>query len=257
MKARKKTALILTGIYVLVEWVIKPLWNINVERAAEAGEIDKALLGTVPILTWLLDILPRSFPAGFVIGALLFAYWDSIRDFISRRLGRQAPEAPHETVFPEAKGEPEIIAWVAAVDFDLVRSDHATITIKCVNLGDVPFRLGPIRGCLRLTYQVGQVGPRNVVLPTPTILRDPSAENPIDRGYVASFVLSQPLPNTVIGEIPEMFGRRPFPSLDFEGLRVTLCGDGVENEILEIRRTAQLSTGRDQIRVVEASKAAA
>jgi hypothetical protein len=77
---RKPTALVLAGLYFAWELVGRPIWNLNVERVAEEGQFDTTLVEGAPVLEWAaraLDYLPHSFPAGFVAGAIIFAYWDT------------------------------------------------------------------------------------------------------------------------------------------------------------------------------------
>lgn len=110
MPKRKWTAVILAGSYILLEWVFRPIWNLNVERIAEHGKFDTTLVEGVPVLEWIgrfLAFLPQSFLAGFVTGAVVFAFWDTWWGWLSRSKKEPAiPADPAPTPTPAATPEP-------------------------------------------------------------------------------------------------------------------------------------------------------
>ena len=77
---RKPAAIALACGFIAWQLIGQPIWNLNIERIAEKGEFDKALVDSsvVSWLTWFWSYLPGSFGLGFAAGALIFAYWDSI-----------------------------------------------------------------------------------------------------------------------------------------------------------------------------------
>ncbi|MGK2908548.1 MAG: hypothetical protein ACSLE1_01890 [Sphingobium sp.] len=153
---KKPIAWILAGFYFLWGFVGQPLWNVNLERLAEKNGADTTLIGFAP-LTWLQDFvsyLPSSFAAGFVTGALIFAYWDNVISLV-----RRTPQQE-----PEPKRLPDFRAWIGNMWPDFSYENRSIeLYMNIINVGDAPFKLKKPQGEVVLRCAQGRhrlTGPR-------------------------------------------------------------------------------------------------
>lgn len=102
VRSKPLIVIVLAILFVLWELIGQPLWNLNVERVAEHQEIDEVLRDALPTLSegtmsdsaveWI-DYLTGPFFTGFVLGALIFGFWDwvdrkrrALFSFVKRQL---------------------------------------------------------------------------------------------------------------------------------------------------------------------------
>lgn len=251
---KKPTALILAGGYLLWDLLLKPIWNLNVERLAESRELDQTLSGgnLIAWADWLASYIPNSFGIGFVSAALLFAYWDIIQAAFRRHVLRQ--------VIPEAVNDAaaEITAWVGciAASFDLEKQGYATLRLSIISVGSTPFRIAEVRGYITLKYVTGSNRRTAVKLPPPSILNNPSQDGAFERGHTGQLWLAQAIPHDVAREMPDLFSWSPYPSYEFENLEIVLRAEDDPNTTkrLKLWHSMRLSAGEGKVRCDETMK---
>lgn len=245
MKAAKRpTAVLLAIAYAGWELVIKPIWTLNVERVATVRGLDVTGWKLQNISNWwshLTSYLPSSFGLGFVVGALLFAYWDTIVRVFRKHILRE----------PQLSG---VRVWVGNMSpfFDPNDRSNLTLVVSIVNLG-VPVRITGISGNIILKYQsYGRSARQEIKLDTPNIENATVHREELEFGYTAILSVRQPMPSILQKEVFDIFGRRPFPSMHFSELDIQLEADAeTRPQRLKLWDSMRMSAGEWEVRAVE------
>lgn len=245
MKAAKRpTAVLLALAYAGWELVLKPIWTLNVERVATVRGLDVTGWKLQSISNWwshLISYLPSSFGLGFVVGALLFAYWDAIVRVFRKNVLR----------VPQLSG---VRVWVGSMSpfFDPNDRSNLTLVVSIVNLG-VPVRITGISGNIILRYQsYGSNRRQEMELTTPSIDNPSAHSEELNFGYTAILSIKQPIPSPLQKEVFDMFGRQPFPSMRFSKLDIQLAADTeTKPQRLKLWDSMRMSAGEWQVRSVE------
>lgn len=231
---KKPAAWGIAGLWAFVEFVAKPIWNLNIERLAEQSQIDDTLAEFSP-LTWLQEAasyLPSSFTAGFVAGALIFAYWDNLRAFYLKASGKLPL--------------PDMRVWTGnMVPYFDKKKGEMELYIYLMNVGDVDFVRASVSGSVNLRTAEG-------ILELPAQERIEEFQGSMPRGYRAMLVVTF-IPSRKFWSIyPDMFiWSNPRTSLEFKSLKVTLhASDGREKEVA-LWDSMRLTTGDEEVRAVE------
>ncbi|WP_152522531.1 hypothetical protein [Sphingobium ummariense] len=139
---RKPTAWAAVVAYVVWTGVVQPVWNLNIEKAAEKGKLDTALIDGGKVMDWvhwLVSYVPSSFGLGFITGALIFAYWDNIGARISSlRTGIKLPKPRPASV------------WVGQTDLDaanMLNDNGFKVRIWLYNGGTEVLFFRGVSGC--------------------------------------------------------------------------------------------------------------
>lgn len=242
---RRPTALGIAGAYFLWEVVVQPIWNLNLERLAEQEKIDTTLARGGSLMDTLraaVEYIPSSFGLGFVIGALIFAYWDAIVPMFQRHVLRKERDL-------------DLRAWVGTIVPYLEDDSTITLRISIIGVGQVPFRIDRVEGHIWLKHDRGDGTRVRVRLPAPIIKDNPTADAPLCAGYFGELYLLQQLPREVAEIVPEVFGWRPYPSMEFEDLNIVLVSqDGRHSKPLKLWESARLSAGAGQVRADQTMK---
>lgn len=141
---RKPTAWLLLAGYVVWTGFIQPVWNLNVEHLAQKGQLDTAIDSwgrAMSVLAAIAGYIPSSFGLGFVVGALIFAYWDNIASKM-RLPWKKAPET-------EAPVKPTAGVWVGKVEpflNNVLDEGVIKIFVSFINSGIEPVTLRGLRG---------------------------------------------------------------------------------------------------------------
>lgn len=247
MKTSKRfTALLLAVLYAVWELVLKPIWTYNVERVAAQHDLDVTVWRAGPLgngWAYLISYIPSSFGLGFVVGGLIFAYWDIIaKRFHSR--------------FASRGDETRIKVWVGNMNphFPFDDGDVANIIISIVNIG-CPVKIGNISGNASISFDPGNGSRRSVELPTPALDSSDLQENSIGSGYTALIVVKQPIPRSFMEYMPATLMWKPYPSLTFEKLIIQLVAeDEPKPQRLKLWESMRLSAGDREVRAVETFK---
>lgn len=253
---RKPTAWILAGAYLAWDLLLKPIWTLNIERAAEQGDMDKALTsggrfmeavsGIGTYFNWLASYIPSSFGLGFVVGGLLFAYWDNLVAIFKRYALRQT--APIQ--------EPdEIKAWAGdiSVHFRESQPDKATLFIRALNWGKLPFSLKSIEGHIVFRHDDGNHTVVHTKLPTPTMAHDDS-DLVAEPGYIMILDITQPIPARIVELMPDVFRWKPRPYFELGELEITLEAPNGQTKRLKLCDSIRLTTGDWAVRSNQAEK---
>jgi len=246
---KRPVALVLAGLYAIWQVFIQPIWNLNIERLAEKEKIDTTLSNWDRLMDTLWAVgsyIPKSFPLGFVLGALIFAYWDVIialgRKYILRK-----PDAP-------AGEERPLRAWLGRMVPFFEEDDSITLMLWVINVGTVPFRFGVISGEIKFTYVAGDSKRRYVNL-SAMLKESGTTDGPLEPGYYGPLWLHVPIPKSIRRELPDTFGWTPYPSLSFENLDIQLVSeDGARSISLKLWNSMRLSAGEDVVRYDETMK---
>lgn len=231
---RKPTAWAVLGIYVVWTGIVQPIWNLNIERAAEKRKLDTALIdggAVMEWLRWLASYVPSSFGLGFALGALIFAYWDALIPYFRRYVrGQQLQSTDALTV-------PSVRAWVGtmSVHFDRARISKegcAQLYLTVINVGDTPFRIGAVKGCA--IFDCGGATRKKINLTTPTIQFDLTEKDPLAPRYYGALSLTQPLPPNIIDLMPDCLSWIPRCSIDFSNLYIELVGEDGSRDRLKL-----------------------
>ena len=243
---KKPTAVAVAVAYLAWEIVLQPIWNLNLERLAERQSIDTALAdggGIMDAFRAAAEYVPSSFGLGFVVGGLLFAYWDVVTaNFRAHGL---------------RKSEADLRAWVGNMvpHFDVEKKGYAEIYIYLIGVGTTPFRINGVKGNILLTHDNGKCQRVKTKLPTPSISNNPTDDRPLEAGHHCLLILSQPVPKAVTSLLPDIFGYNPYPHFDFDDLNITLTSlDGRASKRLKLWESMRLSSGDGQVRSVQAIK---
>ncbi|WP_066817982.1 hypothetical protein [Sphingomonas mali] len=246
---KRPVALVLAALYAVWQVFVQPVWNLNIERLAEKEKIDTTLSNWDRLMDTLWAIgayVPKSFPLGFVVGALIFAYWDAIIAAVRKYILRK-PDAPIE-------GGSPLRAWLGRMVPFFEEDDSILLMLWVINLGTVPFRFGVVSGDIKFTYVAGDSTRRYVKLSV--LLKEScTTGSPLEPGYYGPLWLHVPIPKGLRRELPDTFGWTPYPSLSFENLDIQLVSeDGLHSKSLELWDSMRLSAGENVIRYDETMK---
>lgn len=235
---RKPTATILFTAYVLWSGIIQPVWNLNIEKAAERQNLDTALIDGGAVMDWLrwfASYVPSSFGLGFVTGALIFAYWDNITGFVRRRGGVNL--------------KPDMRAWIGNMrpTFD-PENNKIELWISVINVGDATFTIKRVEGSVTVKTMDGEF-----ILTDPLI--DYNSEPEIHPNNYYTFSIHLSGPSTFWKLTPDMFiWRNPRTYMEFDGLSIFIASqDGTEKKI-ETWESMRLTTGEWEVCSVETQK---
>ncbi len=237
---KKRTAWWLAGAIFAWQFVGQPLWNLNVERVAESAEIDTTLARFSP-MTWLAEIaayLPNSFATGFAVGALIFAYWDTILAWSRRRFRKQ--------------GElPDMRVWVGTIVPYIERKERQlTLWFHMVGIGDVPVKIADISGRVVWRGNNGSDKEMKVELGAPQVIQN--IEGNFERGLHGALVISMVLPPTVWDLLPDMLmWTRPRSYLELNNLDIWLESERGTRKRLPIWSSIRLTAGDWEMRYVQ------
>ncbi|PWG03647.1 hypothetical protein [Sphingosinicella humi] len=232
---RKPTALLLAGAYGVWELFAKPIWNLNVERVAERGNIDDALLGAgrmSDVIASIASYLPSSFGLGFVAGAVIFAYWDNVAAWGRRLRGREA--------------RPDMRAWIGNMwpHFD-PENRNFELWISLINVGDVPLQLKRLEGTAKIVSMGGTFD-----------LTEPRFHQKLDafieRAHYATVAVRFDAPAKFWSCLPDMFiWNSPHTSLRLDEFAVVMqSADGTE-KIVKGWDSMRLTAGEWEVRSVQ------
>lgn len=245
---KKPVAIVIAAIYCLWTAVLQPIWNLNIERIAEAGRLDKALLGWRALpeqFASLVAYLPHSFGLGFVVGALIFAYWDQIATVARRYIVRRHPQE----ILAES---PSIRAWVGNMlaNFDPETPNVFQLAITLLNIGDVPFSVSRVTGQITWSHDDGNGRRVETLIPYATATEKDWAEV-VEPSYIKVLYLELPIPSNILRLLPDMFFWKKRPHLKFDGLDIFLSAEGSEEKRLKLWSSMRMTTGDWQVRCVE------
>ncbi|HEX7856244.1 MAG TPA: hypothetical protein VF489_09025 [Sphingobium sp.] len=245
---KKPVAIVITATYCLWTVVLQPIWNLNVEKIAEAGRLDKALLGWRSFpeqLSLLASYLPHSFGLGFVVGALIFAYWDQIARVVRLYVFRKDNQ---ETLADTSA----MRAWVGNMlaHFDRDKPHVFQLAISVINIGDVPFSVSHVAG--QMAWSHADEDDRRTETPVPYVTLVERDEAPIiDPGFTTIFYLEAPIPPNIVRSLPDMFFWHKRPYLKFDGLQIFLTAQCGQEMQLKLWDSMRMTTGEWQVRCVE------
>lgn len=246
---KRPVALVLAVLYVLWQVFIQPIWNLNIERLAEKEKIDTTLSNWDHLMDALWAIgayIPKSFPLGFVIGALIFAYWDAIVAGVRRHILRKPDIAPVD--------EQTIRAWVGRMTPFFEDDDSVSMMITVINVGSMPFRFGVVSGNIKFTFVAGDTKRRYINL-TPLVKESSTNERAMKPGEYGPLWLHIPIPKNIRRELPDTFDWKPYPSFSFENLDIQLISeDGTCSKSLQLWDSMRLSAGEAIVRYDETFK---
>lgn len=228
MQKRKQTAWWLVGSYVVWTLVIQPIWNLNIERAAEKGGVDGVVAEFAP-MTWVREIwsfLPSSFAAGFVAGALIFSYWENIVGFI-RGVGGKKPDR-------------DMRVWIGNMwpHFD---PEHRTIDlwITLVNVGTEPLKLVRPQGLIKITSAGG-----SYELSRPRFQQSPDEGVFYSRGVYSTIAVRFDVPSKIWSSLPDMFiWRNPRTIMHFEEFSIIMAAEDLTEKVVKGWDSLRLTTG--------------
>lgn len=222
---RKPTAIGLAVAYLLWEALVQPIWNLNLERVAEQNKIDGTLAGFAPV-TWLREIgayLPSSFAAGFVVGALIFAYWDNIVAKFRRYILRK-PDG--ETEDEEEEDQRLWIGNVEAYAPNIYGDGRFLIFVTLLNIGPRVVRLKRVQGAAiaRFKNREGVIKPMRL---QPLVIGDPQSHTEgIEPGYSFTFMLHQYVTRDTAEQIISNASKSRGFALDLREIRLVLELEG-------------------------------
>ncbi len=236
----KKRPVAIGALIALGAWelILQPLWNLNVERLAESQKMDRALSGGA-VMDWLYSIVsyvPSSFGVGFVTGALIFAYWDSLVPLILRRTPQSASK---------------LSAWVGSISPSFDRETHkVSLFFRIINHGKVPFKIASVEGKAAIKSMDGSGNPVSYELSEVRFEHNPTTDY-VEPGYLAGFSVALQAPSAFWRLTWDLFIWKPSPSLELSDLVVWIESEEGERSKLRLWESMRLSAGEDQIRSVE------
>lgn len=176
----------------------------------------------------LVSYVPSSFGLGFVVGGLLFAYWDAIADRFPILKRDKATPAPVPAL--------GLRAWCGDILFDtskIAGDGYATLWISFINCGDTTLSVGKVSGFIKVIYWDNSRLKRSLELATPLVsTMSPSGES-LDPLHFTDLVLHQ----TVRSDLEDIFrsGRSgKSPSLDLRNLTIELIGENGETKNMKL-----------------------
>lgn len=236
---RKPTALGVAAAFGVWELFLKPIWTLNVERLAEKERIDTALSGggrMMDALSMIASYVPSSFGLGFVVGALLFAYWDVISAFVKTRILRREVPA-------------DIRAWVGNIVPRFGNNGFVSLHVYLISVGETPFIIDRMEGHIKFTFDDGTGKRRTVELPTPVFNENPALREVLTQGFYCLLELVQPVPRDVERCFFDTFTWKPYPSFDFEDLNISLVSENrLTTKRLKLWDSLRLSAGETVVR---------
>lgn len=229
---RRTTAWTLAAVWILWDLVLKPILTLNVENVAQRNHMDTVLGSGGRIMTyvsWFASYVPSSFGLGFVVGALLFAYWDAIADRFPMLRRDKAIHVPTPAL--------GLRAWCGSILFDTAKigSDgHANLWVSFINCGDTPISIGKVSGFMKVIYWDSYRVKRTFDLPAPLISSLSQTEKVLEPLHFTDLVLHQ----TIKSDLEDIFRGGRFgeksPSIDLRNLIVEIIGDNGERKNLKL-----------------------
>lgn len=231
---KKPTAWGLVAALAAWELVVQPVWNLMVERFAEQNSLDRVLTESdaMTVIENLASYLPSSFAAGFVVGALIFAYWDNIVTYW--RIRRHG--------LPKLDDR----AWVANqwVNFD-PQQKNFDLWITLISIGDVPLRISRVEG-----NAVLKAGGLTHELSNGYFVREFS--DTFEKGTYVSLPIRFDLSPKVWRLLPDMFGwSNPRTYLKTKGVSIIMMKPDGSEKSVELWESMRLTTGDWQVKSVQ------
>ncbi|MDB5710787.1 MAG: hypothetical protein JWL96_2857 [Sphingomonas bacterium] len=245
---RKPTALILAIVVAVVQWIIKPLWDSYLQNTVQPAKLGATVGWQTVIHTFwaIVAYIPNSFSVGFVTGALIFAYWDTIIPAFRRHVLRKAaPEI--------ADARDGLRAWVGSIVFSVDEKDegNASLTLRVINFGNVPFSIRSLSGHTILKHDDGSGKHTKTKLPPPYLRHDQAHLENIPPGYVVTVLMDQRLPPNITRLLPDIFTWSARPYLVFNELNIDLTADKMPASRLKLWDSIRLTAGPWQVRGVQ------
>lgn len=190
-------------------------------------------------MTWLENLwsyLPSSFAAGFVTGALIFAYWDNIMSFIRRMPKIEAPEEPKQ----------DFRAWIGCMrpNFDCSQRT-IDLWVSIINVGDASFRLKKPEG-----HVILRAGRSRYRLTSPRF--STASEDLHSRGAYSTLAIRFDVPPKLWDSYPDMFQwNNPRTHLELSELSVQVEAEDGAVKSIHGWESMRLTAGEEEVRSVQ------
>lgn len=231
---KKPTAWGLVAALAAWELVVQPVWNLMVERVAEQKSIDRVLAesNAMTVIEDAANYLPSSFAAGFVAGALIFAYWDNIVSYWKiRRHGRPVLDDR---------------AWIGNqwINID-PQQKHFDLWITLINIGDVVLKMSRVEG-----NAVLKGGGLSHALYNSRLIGE--FQGDFERGTYASFAIRFDLSPKVWALFPAMFGwSNPRTYLKTKDVSIIMTKPDGSEKSIALWESMRLTAGDWQVKSVQ------